>query len=90
MWDRTRLRGHQEGQGVFGVTDSSAVLWGRNHRRMARGWLRWDGSEALGCSPLSQVHPEVLWGFWRQWKIQTPFFGKAGSKGSHGEALKGM
>lgn len=32
VWDRTHLRGHQEGQGVFGVTDSSAVLWGRNHR----------------------------------------------------------
>ena len=90
--DRTCARGHWEGQGTFGVTDSMAVLRGHHHRRMAQGWLCWDGSEpalALGCSPLLQGQPGVLWGFWRQWKIQTPFFGKAGSRGISGEALKG-
>lgn len=36
---------------------------------------------ALGCSPLSKAHPGVLWGFWRQWKIQTPFFWEGWIKG---------
>lgn len=29
-------------------------------------------------------------GFWRQWKIQIPFFGKTESEGSCGEALEGI
>lgn len=34
--------------------------------------------------------PRLIPGFWRQWKIQIPFFGKTESKGSCGEALEGM
>lgn len=86
------MRGHREGQGIFGVTDGRAVLWGHHHRQMTQGWLRWDGSEpapALGCSVLSQVHPGVLWGFWNG-KIIFPFLGRLDQRESCGEALKGM
>lgn len=84
MWGRTCVWGHQEGQGTFGVTNSMAVLWGCHCRPMARGWLSLPQLQAIPCSP------RLIPGFWRQWKIQIPFFGKTGSKGSRGEALKGM
>lgn len=75
MWGRTCVRGHQEGQGTFGVTNSTAVLWGCHCRRMAQGWLHFSCS----ACPSFRLFPALLGsfqGFEDSGKFKFPFLGR--------------
>lgn len=83
--DRTCAWGHREGQGTFGVTDGMAVLWGHHRRRMAQGWLCWDGSEsalALGCSHRCRLSLGFCGTFGGSGKSKLPFLGRLDQGGS--------
>lgn len=83
--DRTCAWGHREDQGTFGVTDGMAVLWGHHRRRMAQGWLCWDGSEpalALGCSPRCRLSLGFCGAFGGSGKSKLPFLGRLDQGGS--------
>lgn len=82
--DGTCVRGHWEGRGTFGVTDGVAVLWGCHRRRMAQGWLRWDGFELWAVPRCPRLTPGLLEATENS---NSLFFGKAGSTGSRGEGM---